>query len=44
VKPAELTSIVKPAELTSKGKLFPSLKRWREVVDNDRGFKGKSEI
>lgn len=29
---------------TPKGKLFPSLKRWREVVDNDRGFKGKSGI
>lgn len=22
-----------------KGKFFPSLKRWREVVDNNRGFK-----
>jgi hypothetical protein len=35
---------VHPAELILKGKLFPSLKRWREVVDNNRGFKGKSEI
>ncbi|PAW28108.1 hypothetical protein BKC07_15765 [Peribacillus simplex] len=33
-----------PAELILKGKFFPSLKRWREVVDNNRGFKGKSEI
>lgn len=29
---------------THRGKFFPSLKRWREVVDNNRGFKGKSEI
>lgn len=35
---------MQPAELTLKGKLFPSLKRWREVVDNNRGFKEKSEI
>jgi hypothetical protein len=35
---------VHPAELILKGKFFPSLKRWREVVDNNRGFKGKSEI
>ncbi|PEF34673.1 hypothetical protein CON84_25380 [Bacillus sp. AFS094228] len=33
-----------PAKLILKGKFFPSLKRWREVVDNNRGFKGKSEI
>jgi hypothetical protein len=35
---------VQPAELTLKGKLFPSLKRWREVVDINRGFKEKSGI
>jgi hypothetical protein len=35
---------VQPAELTLKGKLFASLKRWREVVDKNRGFKEKSEI
>ncbi|PAL16868.1 hypothetical protein B8W99_03355 [Peribacillus simplex] len=35
---------MQPAELTLKGKLFPSLKRWQEVVDINRGFKGKSGI
>ena len=35
---------MQPAELTLKGKLFPSLKRWREVVDNNRAFKEKSGI
>ena len=29
---------------TRKGKYFPSLKRSREVVDDDRGFKEKSRI
>lgn len=37
----DLIWIVQPAELTLKGKLFPSLKRWREVVNNNRGLKEK---
>lgn len=35
---------MQPAESTPKGKLFPSLKRWQAVVDNNRGFKEKSRI